>query len=92
MQTFRSRIKENGDVPLPEDARRRLGDDAIDVVVRDDGVVELRRPGLTLDQVFGSIPAIKGVSVDFDEEIAEAMEEHATQKCNAVPETTWLKR
>jgi bifunctional DNA-binding transcriptional regulator/antitoxin component of YhaV-PrlF toxin-antitoxin module len=86
MHTYRARIKENGDVTLPEDARRRLGEDMVDVVVRDDGVVEWRRLGLTLDEVFGSIPAIKGGSVDFDAEIESAIEDHLAEKWGRLPQ------
>jgi bifunctional DNA-binding transcriptional regulator/antitoxin component of YhaV-PrlF toxin-antitoxin module len=85
MRTYRARINENGDLTLPEDARRRFGKDTVDVVVRDDGVVELRRPGLTLAEVFGSIPAIKGVSVDFDAEIESAIEDHLAEKWGRSP-------
>ena len=85
MHTYRARIKENGDVTLPEDARRRLGEDAVDVIVRDDGVVELRRPGLTLAEVFGSIPAVKGVSADLDAEIEEAIEDHLAETWGRLP-------
>jgi bifunctional DNA-binding transcriptional regulator/antitoxin component of YhaV-PrlF toxin-antitoxin module len=85
MQTLVTQIKENGDVTLPEEVRRRLGKDTVEFVIRDDGVVELRRPSLSLDDVFGSIPARPGMSDDFDAEIEAAIEEHIAEKYKQLP-------
>ena len=80
MQTQRAQIKKNGDVTLPEVVRRRFGEDVVEFVIRDDGVVELRRPTLSLDDVFGILPPLDYGSIDFEEEIERAMEEHALEK------------
>jgi bifunctional DNA-binding transcriptional regulator/antitoxin component of YhaV-PrlF toxin-antitoxin module len=83
MQTHVAPIKENGDVTLPEEVQRRIGKagkDNVEFIIRDDGVIELRRPGLTLDDVFGILPPLKNASPDFEEEIERAIEEHVARK------------
>lgn len=83
MKTYVAPMSEDGEVAIPETVRRRLGiedERSVVFVVRDDGVVELRRPSLSLDDVFGSLPALPGMSEDFDVEIKAAMEEHFAEK------------
>jgi bifunctional DNA-binding transcriptional regulator/antitoxin component of YhaV-PrlF toxin-antitoxin module len=46
-------------VTIPAQIRKALGiatPGQVEFVVRDDGVVELRAPAFTLDDVFGSVP------------------------------------
>lgn len=75
LSEFIVRINSKNRVTLPAAVRRRLGmsaSDTVAFVLHDDGRVELRRAGLSLESVLGSIPALPGVSDDFDREIAEA--------------------
>ncbi|HYI24270.1 MAG TPA: hypothetical protein VD767_02580, partial [Thermomicrobiales bacterium] len=65
MQTHVAPIKANGDVTLPEEVQRRIGKagkDNVEFFIRDDGVIELRRPGLSLDDVFGILPPLENAS------------------------------
>jgi bifunctional DNA-binding transcriptional regulator/antitoxin component of YhaV-PrlF toxin-antitoxin module len=80
MQTLVTQIKGNGGVTLPEEVRRRLGKDSVEFVIRDDGVVELRRPSLSLDDVFGILPPLENASLDIDVEIERAIEKHVARK------------
>lgn len=89
MQTLVAPIKENGDVTLPDEVQRRLGKagrDNVEFVIRDDGVVELRRSSLTLDDVFGILPPLENASPDFEEEIERAIEEHIARKWGRQPQ------
>lgn len=83
METYLAPMSKDGEVTIPETIRRRLGIDdenSVVFVMRDDGSVELRRKMLTLEDVFGSIPALPGTSDDFDEEIKAAIEEYIAEK------------
>jgi AbrB family looped-hinge helix DNA binding protein len=76
MHTRIAPVSVKGQVTIPAEIRRELGidtPDQIEFVVRDDGVVELRSPAFTLEEVFGSVPALPHETDDLDEEIAEAM-------------------
>jgi len=83
MEMYVAPMSEDGEVAIPETVRRRLGiedERSVVFVVRDDGSVEIRRKVLSLDDVFGSLPARTGMSDDFDVEIKAAMEEHFAEK------------
>jgi AbrB family looped-hinge helix DNA binding protein len=77
--TMHSRIAPvsvKGQVTIPAEIRKELGittPDQVEFVLRDDGVVELRAPAMTLDEVFGSVPPLPHETDDLDEEIAEAI-------------------
>lgn len=89
MQTHVAPIKANGDVNLPEEVQRRLGkagQDKVEFIIRDDGVVELRRLGLSLDDVFGILPPLQSASPGFDEAIERATEEHVARKWGRRPQ------
>lgn len=83
METYVAPMSKDGEVAIPETIRRRLRLDdgaSIEFVVRDDGSVEVRRAILSLEDVFGSLPALPGRSDDFDVEIKAAMEVHFAEK------------
>jgi AbrB family looped-hinge helix DNA binding protein len=75
MKTIEATITSQGQVTIPAEVRRRLGLAKRGRVqfVLDDDQVRLRAPRLTLEEVFGSVPAIPGTSDDWDEEIEVAM-------------------
>lgn len=65
-------------VTIPADVRRRLGIGAADkvaFVLKDNETVELRPVAYDLESILGSLDPLPGGSVDFDREIAEAIEE-----------------
>ena len=69
-------VSVKGQVTIPADIRKELGietPDQVEFVVRDDGVVELRAPAFTLEEVFGSVPPLAHETDDLDQEIAEAI-------------------
>lgn len=69
-------VNSMGQVTIPSEIRAELGiktPDQVEFVVRDDGVVELRSPAFTLEEVFGSVPPLLQETDDLDEEIAEAI-------------------
>ena len=83
METCVLPMSDDGEVTIPKKIRRRLGIDdenSVVLIMRDDGSVELRRQMLTLEDVFGSIPARPGMSDDLDAEIKAATEEHYAEK------------
>jgi AbrB family looped-hinge helix DNA binding protein len=76
MHTRIAPISSKGQVTIPAEIRRRLGvggTDKVVFVVRDDGVVELRAPSFTLEDVFGSIDPLPQESADLDQEIEAAI-------------------
>jgi AbrB family looped-hinge helix DNA binding protein len=76
MHTRIAPISSKGQVTIPAEIRRRLGvggTDKVVFVVRDDGVVELRAPSFTLEDVFGSIDPLPEESGDLDQEIEAAI-------------------
>ena len=79
MQTRISPVSSKGQVTIPKDIRRRLGistDDRVAFVVHDDGLIELRAPAYTLDNVFGSVPGLPNETADLEQEIEDAISEH----------------
>jgi len=83
MQTLRATVTEDGDVNLPEEARRLLtaaGSTTVEVIIREDGVIELRRRHLSLDDVYGILPPLAEATTDFDEQIQAAIDEHVAKK------------
>lgn len=82
MKEIRASVTSRGQVTIPAAVRRHLGvttPDSVAFVVGEDGTVVLKKPVTqTVMSLAGSIPALKGgASVDFDAEIAEAMEDEA---------------
>ena len=76
MHTRIAPVSVKGQVTIPAEIRKKLGieaPDQVEFVVRDDGVVELRAPAFTLEEVFGSVPPLPHETEDLDEEIAEAI-------------------
>lgn len=76
MHTRIAPVSVKGQVTIPAEIRKELGiepPDQVEFVVRDDGVVELRAPAFTLEEVFGSVPPLPHETEDLDEEIAEAI-------------------
>ncbi len=82
MREIRASVTRRGQVTIPATVRRHLGVDTPDkvaFVLGEDGTVILKKPVThTVMSLAGTIPALKGhTSVDFDAEIAEAMEDEA---------------
>lgn len=82
MQEIRASVTSRGQVTIPAAVRRHLGvttPDKVTFVLEEDGTVVLKKPVThTVMSLAGTIPALKGgTSVDFDAEIADAMEEEA---------------
>jgi AbrB family looped-hinge helix DNA binding protein len=80
MKEFRASVTSRGQVTIPADVRRHLGvgtPDKVAFVLDEDGTVRLSKPIThTVLSLAGSIPALKRpTSVDFDAEIADAMDE-----------------
>lgn len=77
MQARIASVSAKGQVTIPAEIRKVLGiatPGRVEFVLRDDGVVELRAPAFTLDDVFGSVPPLPGESPDLVREIREAVE------------------
>lgn len=82
MKEIRASVTRRGQVTIPAAVRRHLGvstPDKVAFVLAEDGAVTLKKPiAHTVMSLAGTIPALKGgTSVDFDAEIADAMEEEA---------------
>lgn len=71
-------ITEKGQVTIPAEIRRHLGvskPGRVEFVINSEGNVQVQRIKYTLEDLFGSIPALPGrTSDDFEEEIHEAFE------------------
>jgi bifunctional DNA-binding transcriptional regulator/antitoxin component of YhaV-PrlF toxin-antitoxin module len=79
MRRLEATITSQGQVTVPVEVRRALGvekREKVVFVIGTDGI-RLERLPFTLETAFGAVPAIPGVSPDFDREIEEAMEDHA---------------
>lgn len=77
---YTATVTQRGQVTIPAEVRRQLGLERGDKVIFavEDGRVSLHRPALTLDQVFGSVPALPGTTTeDFEAQIEAAKEEIA---------------
>ena len=82
MRSIDATITSQGQVTIPAEVRRILGvskRDKVTFVIDDDGV-RLVPTRFTFESAFGSIPAIPGMSADFDEEIEEAIEAEVDRK------------
>jgi len=89
MQTFVVPVRREGEVTMPVEVRRHLGAtarNAVEFVIRDDGVIEVRAPALSLEDVLGSLPPLAGMSEDFDAEIERAIEEHLASRYGPHPQ------
>jgi len=84
MRAYEATVTTKGQVTIPVEIRRRLGIDPADkvtFVLDNSGKVELRPVEYTLETAMGSVPALKGrETVDFDDLIAEAMEDMADEE------------
>ncbi|MGI8475864.1 MAG: AbrB/MazE/SpoVT family DNA-binding domain-containing protein [Thermomicrobiales bacterium] len=81
-RTITASITSQGQVTIPVDVRKTLNltkPGKIEFVIVDDEV-RIKRPMFTLEEVFGSVPAIPNVSADFDQEIDEAVAAHIDEK------------
>lgn len=80
MKEIVSTVTEKGQVTIPAEVRRTLGIHRGEKVIFliEGGDVRLKPVRFTLETVFGSVPALPSRdTVDFDEQIDEAMEEEA---------------
>jgi AbrB family looped-hinge helix DNA binding protein len=70
-KTIEASVTSQGQVTIPAEIRRRLGIARPGKVafVVDGNDVRLRAPKFTLEDVFGTIPAVPGTSDDLDDEI-----------------------
>lgn len=79
MPAIEATITSQGQVTIPVEVRRHLGlapRDKVTFRVEADGV-RLLPAHYTLESACGAVPALPGVSADFDREIEEAMEDEA---------------
>jgi len=75
-----SSVTERGQVTVPAEVRKLLGLDKKGPLtwVIEDGVVQVRRPGRTLEQSFGAIRPVNSPE-DWDARIREAREDKAEE-------------
>ncbi len=82
MKEITSTVTQKGQVTIPREVRQRLGlgtPDRITFVLDDDGV-RLKPSTMTLDSLFGSVPALaEQESVDFEDQIEDVMNDRADQ-------------
>jgi antitoxin PrlF len=81
MRAIEATITRQGQVTIPAEVRRKLGltkREKVTFLIEDDRV-EIVPTRFTLESVFGSVDPLPHQSVDFDQEIEEAMEEHADE-------------
>lgn len=73
-------------IPIPDEIGDRLGVGAggqVEFIVQDDGTITVRPRQyreLTLEETISSVPAIPGMSHDFDREIEEAIGDAMDEK------------
>lgn len=82
MRSIEATITSQGQVTIPAEVRRILGvskHDKVTFIIEGDGV-RLIPTRFTFESAFGSIPAIPGMSADFDEEIEAAMSDEVDRK------------
>lgn len=82
MKEIVSTVTRQGQVTIPREVRRRLGVRTPDKVafVLDDEGVRLKSATVTLKTLYGSVPPLPGrETVDFEDQIEEAMETAADQ-------------
>jgi antitoxin PrlF len=78
MMQFVSAVTRKGQVTIPRQVRQHLGistPDEVTFVIDEDEGVRLLPAARTLEDVFGSVPALSGrpETVDFEDQIEEAM-------------------
>jgi antitoxin PrlF len=81
MRTIEATITSQGQVTIPAEVRRKLGltkREKVTFLIEDDRV-ELVPTRFTLESVFGSVEPLPNQSLDFDQEIEEAMADHADE-------------
>ena len=79
MRAVDATVTSQGQVTIPVEVRRHLGltkGTRVTFVIDEDGV-RLVPARFTLETALGAVPAIPGMSADFDREIEEAMEDEA---------------
>ena len=69
-------------IAIPDAVRKELGLEGVKqvVVMKDGNTLRLVPLTMTIEDVRGSIPAVPGVSIDFDEEIEEAISVYVREK------------
>jgi antitoxin PrlF len=82
MRTIEAKVTSQGQVTIPVEVRRRLGlvGGARVSFVHDDDGVRLEPAAFSLENVFGSVPVVPGLSDDLDDEIEEAMSDEADRR------------
>ena len=83
MNGIAARISSKKQISIPAEIRRRLNLDTSDhivFVVADDGTITVKRPEMTLEEVFGSWPAPRPMSSDLRRETEEAWAEAVDAK------------
>lgn len=86
MRTIEAKITSQGQVTVPIEIRRHLGltnGAGVSFVIDENGAVWIEPTRFTLESVFGSVPAIDGMSDDFDEEIEQAWSDEIDRKMRA---------
>jgi AbrB family looped-hinge helix DNA binding protein len=88
MREYISSVTSKGQVTIPIAVRKQLGvatRDRVAFVVDDNGQVALRPANLTISSFRSFVPAIPGKeSIDFEDQIEEAMEEQAERIVSAM--------
>jgi antitoxin PrlF len=80
MAAFTAKISRKNQITLPAEVRRHLGVGAFDriaFVFTERGTVEVQKLRFDLESIIGSVPALPGASLDFEQEIEEATAEEA---------------
>lgn len=80
MREITATISSKGQVTVPVEVRRQLGvgpHDKLSFII-DEAGVHMRPPRFSLESVFGSMDPLSGTTTeDFEQQIEEAMEDHA---------------
>jgi AbrB family looped-hinge helix DNA binding protein len=83
VRTIDAKITSQGQVTIPVEVRRHLGLEKgkrVSFVIAEDGVRLEPARFSSIEDVFGSVPAIPGMSEDFDDEIEEAIADELDRK------------
>lgn len=83
MRTIDAKVTSQGQVTIPVEVRRHLGIEKgkrVSFVIAADGVRLEPARFSSIEEVFGSIPGIPGLSADLDDEIEEAMSDEADRR------------
>lgn len=82
--SFLAKLSANDElqIAIPDAVRKELGLDGVKqiVVMKDGNTLRLIPLTMTIEDVRSSIPAVPGVSIDFDEEIEEAIAVYVREK------------